>query len=54
MFWLDLWINGRCVRQIAPAVLALVPRAKARSRTVASGISDSAWVSDIVGVRTVK
>lgn len=31
-----------------------MPRAKAKSRTVASGLVDRAWVSDIVGARTVQ
>ena len=54
LFWQDSWIHGCCVQQIAPAVFASVPRAKSRSRTVASGLADHAWVSDIIGALTVQ
>ena len=54
LFWQDSWIHGCCVDQIAPAVFASVPRAKARIRSVASGLADHAWVSDITGAQTVQ
>jgi hypothetical protein len=54
LFWRDQWIHGLSVQQIAPAVFAAVPTAKARSRTVASGLTNRAWVSDIAGAPTVQ
>ena len=42
LFWQDSWIHGCCVQQIVPTVFASVPRAKTRSRTVASGLADHA------------
>jgi hypothetical protein len=54
LYWQDSWIHGCCVEQIAPAVLTSVPWAKARTRTVASGLADHAWVSNISGAQTVQ
>jgi hypothetical protein len=54
LFWQDSWIHGQCVERIAPAVFAVVPRARARSRTVALGLADHAWVANISGARTVQ
>jgi hypothetical protein len=53
LFWQDSWIHGQCVERIAPAVFAVLPRARARSRTVALSLADHAWVVDISGARTV-
>ena len=53
-FWTDRWIQGRSIKDLAPALLAAVrPRAQ-RQRTVAEGLSNRAWVRDITGALTVQ
>ena len=53
-FWTDRWIQGRGIKDLAPALLAAVrPRAQ-RQRTVAEGLSNRAWVRDITGAITVQ
>ncbi|XP_066383764.1 polygalacturonase-like [Miscanthus floridulus] len=53
LFWQDSWIHGCCVDQIAPTVFASVPQEKARIRSVALGLADHAWVSNITGAQTI-
>ena len=53
-FWTDRWIQGRSIKDLAPALPAAVrPRAQ-RQRTVAEGLSNRAWVRDITGALTVQ
>jgi len=47
IFWLDKWLpDGRSVQEVAPNVLARVPRRR-RATTVAKAIHDHAWVRHI-------
>lgn len=53
LFWTDHWIDGgRSVASLAPDLLFAVPQ-RLRSRTVASGLANNSWVSDIHGALTV-
>ena len=53
LFWTDYWIDGgRSVASLAPDLLFVVPQ-HLRSRTVASGLANNSWVSDIRGALTV-
>lgn len=53
LFWTDRWIDGRSISHIAPCLLVAVP-ARRRRRTVASALTNNAWVSDIQGAQTVQ
>ena len=48
-FWMDRWIEGRSVSEIAPAVFQLVPVRRRNSRTVQEALMDSRWTLDLVG-----
>jgi hypothetical protein len=53
LFWEDAWISGLPPGTIAPDLLKMVrPRIK-RSRTIQQGLSDAAWVRDIIGELSV-
>ena len=53
LFWTDHWIDGgRSVASLAPDLLFAVPQ-RLRSRTVASGLANNSWVSNIRGALTV-
>jgi hypothetical protein len=46
-FWLDKWIKGKTVEQVAPDVFTLInPNIKAK-RTVAEASPNSCWLEDI-------
>lgn len=51
-FWSDHWINGRCVKQIAPAVLYFV-KPSAMQRLVVDALPAAAWIRDIKGSPSV-
>jgi hypothetical protein len=53
LFWLDPWIDGKCVHSIAPELWDSVPGHLRRRRMVASGLTGNAWIRDIVGALTV-
>lgn len=48
-FWTDTWLEGRSILEIAPALTALVPRWRRRTRLVCEAIHDRTWISDIHG-----
>jgi hypothetical protein len=52
-FWIDSWLHGACVRQLAPAVFAAVPRQR-WGTTVAEALQGFAWVSHIAGPRSLR
>jgi hypothetical protein len=47
LFWLDKWINGRCVEDIAPLVLDAVHARRRKCRKVSEALMDNAWISDV-------
>jgi hypothetical protein len=53
LFWSDQWICGHSVASLAPDLLFIVPPRLRGSRTVASGLANNAWISDICGALTV-
>jgi hypothetical protein len=53
LFWLDNWLHGSSVRQLAPAVFAAMPKRR-RHTTVAEALHDRAWVRQITGPRTMR
>lgn len=48
-FWLDHWIDGRSIREIAPTVFSLVPCGRRNRRLVCEGLHLRSWVQDIQG-----
>ncbi|XP_015613727.1 uncharacterized protein [Oryza sativa Japonica Group] len=53
LFWSDQWIDGRSVASLAPDLLFVVPQRLPGSRTVASGLANNSYVSDIRGALTI-
>jgi hypothetical protein len=47
LFWLDRWVNGVSILDIAPSVFWVVPLRVRNRRTVAEGLLDSSWVADV-------
>jgi hypothetical protein len=52
LFWLDPWMDGRCIVDLAPDLMAAVHPRRRNSRTVAIALSQYAWLCDIVGALT--
>lgn len=51
-FWTDNWLQGSCVKNIAPTMFAAVPKRR-HSTTVAHALSRRTWVRHISGPRTM-
>jgi hypothetical protein len=47
LFWLDKWISGQCVADLASAVVATVPLQIQRERSVVEALVNRKWVTDI-------
>jgi hypothetical protein len=47
LFWLDRWVNGVSILDLAPSVFWAVPKRVRNRRTVAEGLLDSSWVADV-------
>jgi hypothetical protein len=47
LFWTDRWLDGSCIQDFAPAVVANVGKRAISSRTVAHALQNWQWVSDI-------
>ncbi|AQK75462.1 ATP-dependent DNA helicase Q-like 3 [Zea mays] len=47
LFWLDKWLNGSAIHDIAPAIACMVGRRAISTRTVAQALDNWQWVSDI-------
>jgi hypothetical protein len=54
LFWEDRWIQGRNVKDIAPRLLAAVPRRIQNSRIVHTALANRSWLNDIKGALTVE
>jgi hypothetical protein len=48
-FWLDRWVDGLRVAEIAPILVAAVSTRKKQSRTVAEGLNNNRWMLDVQG-----
>jgi hypothetical protein len=53
LFWLDLWVDDRCIADMAPDLLATVHPRRQNKRTVATALQQNAWLHDIVGTLTI-
>jgi hypothetical protein len=54
LFWEDRWIHGRNLKDLAPRLLAAVPRQIRNSRTVHTTLANRSWLNDIKGALTVE
>jgi hypothetical protein len=52
-FWLDPWLNGRSIEQLAPELFAALMGRQWRRRTVAEALVNNAWINDIRGALTI-
>jgi hypothetical protein len=48
MFWKDRWLQGKAIKGITPKVVAAVSKHNRNTRTVATALCNSRWISDIV------
>jgi hypothetical protein len=53
MFWKDRWLNGKGIKDIAPAVYAMVPKRTRNMRKVKEAMLNIQWVNDFQGALTV-
>ena len=54
LFWMDRWLNGQSIVDLAPRLLAFVPKRIANRRTVEEAMADRSWVMDIRGGLSVE
>jgi hypothetical protein len=53
LFWKDRWLDGRCIKDIAPAMFDLVPLRLANRRLVKDALPNFHWISDVNGAISV-
>jgi hypothetical protein len=53
LFWSDRWLNGHRVANIAPRLLAAIPKRRIKKCTVREALIEHKWVFDIRGAFTV-
>ena len=54
LFWVDKWIHGQCIGDLAPHFIALVLKRKINKHTVQEALSGHTWITDIQGGLTVE
>lgn len=53
LFWQDHWVHGKNIEDLAPPLLAVVPKKNRNNRTVLEALRDRKWLTDIKGALTV-
>jgi hypothetical protein len=48
-FWVDRWLHGQKIEDLAPALFASMPKQIAKKRAVQEALKDLTWVRDIRG-----
>jgi hypothetical protein len=54
LFWKDRWLNGRGIKDIAPAVYDLVPKRIRNKRKVNEAVPNFQWIADFRGALTLQ
>lgn len=49
LFWLDCWIDGQAVQDIAPALMLFVRHRRWRKHTIKDALQQNNWMQDIIG-----
>jgi hypothetical protein len=52
-FWIDPWIHDACIGYLALDLLAAISPGIRRWWTMAQGLTNSAWIGDIIGALTI-
>lgn len=53
-FWIDRWLQGQTISEIAPHMFGAIPKNATTNRTVAQALENRAWVQDIKGALSVQ
>jgi hypothetical protein len=54
LFWIDRWLVGKSLADLAPNLVAAVPKRVANSQTVQQALLQAVWVQDIRGNLTTQ
>lgn len=49
LFWMDRWLDGAKIEEIAPDLMALILKRARKSRTVREALFQRRWIADIQG-----
>ena len=52
-FWKDKWLHGKKIADLAPRLLATIPKRIVNSRTVNEALTNRKWIADIKGALLV-
>jgi hypothetical protein len=52
-FWKDRWLNGKKIKDIAPAVYAMIPKRIINTRKVKEAMLNLRWVTNFQGALAV-
>ncbi|WVZ93865.1 LOW QUALITY PROTEIN: hypothetical protein U9M48_039818 [Paspalum notatum var. saurae] len=53
-FWIDRWLHGKRVADMAPNLFLVIPKRVAKRRTVSQALFNRCWVSNIKGALTIQ
>jgi hypothetical protein len=53
LFWLDPWVDGWCIADMAPNLLAVVHPRRRNKRTMATALQQNALLRDIIRALTI-
>ena len=54
LFWTDRWLNGQSIADLAPHLLAVIPKRTANRHTVEQALTNRSWDMDIRGDTSVE
>jgi hypothetical protein len=53
LFWVDKWLDGQSVADVAPELIPVIHKRRRQSRTVRDTLQSDAWISHISGSLSV-